>query len=491
MLDKAVLIIDQGGQSSRVLVFNQHGRVIASSQKSINTHTPKVAYIEHSPAEVLASIQQCLAEIVPQIQAIDIIAAGLIVQRSSFLAINRQTSTPLSPIISWQDSRNSEWLHQQRLDKQAIHHITGLYANAHYGASKMRWLLDHNPAVQQAAKEQLLLFLPLASYLAKQLCHNQTDYRVDSDIASRTLLFNIFTQQWHDALLAQFNIDKTWLPEPGPDFIADKKAPCLSTFPQTLPLRLVAGDQSFLSQTWQPKPTTDGLFINCGSGAFIQMPLPAHTKPAVDKLLLNHVGSGSDCAFTLLEGTVNAAASALQRLWQIEGQQLNQTQIQQAIKQNNDIPLYLMNHAGVGSPHWLAASEDIFKSSSVQQGALTAKACAVLEAVIFLLMDNIVLLQKVNRQIKEIHIGGGLSNLDGFCQKLADLSQLTVIREAQTEVSAKGAAAFLFRSTDVTLEAVKIDKTTLFTPVLNQPLKMRHQGFQSLITQKKKLRNAL
>ena len=481
---QTVLILDQGGQSSRALVFNQQGDVLYQSRHAVGSSQPQAGYIEQNADEILQSLQHCLQDIAQQLpsRSLTICAAALIVQRSSLLAINRDSHTLLSDVISWQDTRNSDWLEQQDLDKQAIHKITGLYANSHYGASKMRWLLDHKPRVKQAADTQQLLFLPLASYLSSAL--TAADYRVDSDIASRTLLFDRTQRQWHYSLLQLFGIDQQMLPESCNDFYDITSAAQLPLGQHHIPLCLVAGDQSFLTRLLPEAQQYSSLLVNCGTGAFVQMPWhDDNQQPLPDKLLVSDIGTGSEQLFSVVEGTVNAAASALNRLWQQEKQSLDHKTLDLALLNLDDPPLYLSLSAGLGSPHWRAAQQDQLIADKPEQHQIAAKAVAVVESVIFLLMDNIALMREANPQLQQIIIGGGLANLDGLCQKLANISGLTLIRTNVIEASSHGAANFLFRAIGVQMRQSSSDDETHFSAQTDKELELRYQRFKVLIAQ--------
>ncbi len=151
-----VLVLDQGGHSSRALVFDAVGCVIANASEKVSTQYPAVGCVEQNPSEILQSLRDVIAAVAAQLgdRCKDIIAAALIVQRSSLVALDETSGEPLSPILSWQDTRHACWLTEKSKNQLPfLRQLTGLRANAHYGASKMRWLLD-NTAVVHAAERQ-------------------------------------------------------------------------------------------------------------------------------------------------------------------------------------------------------------------------------------------------------------------------------------------------------------------------------------------------
>ena len=164
------LILDQGGSSSRAIVFDNTGKRVCLAQQTVATSRPGSGWVEQDPLEIAASLRSVAAQAVQQLtcaQRVGLVAAGLVCQRSSLVCWDLVGGQPLSPIISWQDTRAHDYLAKLPVDQETIYKKTGLIANAHYGASKMRWCLDHLPAVKQAAKHNRLRMAPLGAYLVK------------------------------------------------------------------------------------------------------------------------------------------------------------------------------------------------------------------------------------------------------------------------------------------------------------------------------------
>ena len=489
MPNTCILLLDQGGHSTRALLIDVQGNILAHQYSPITTYSSSENIIEHDSQEVLHSLEHCLNAIALDAEKRQLIpiAAGLIVQRSSFLAVNSNTGQVLSPILSWQDTRQHQWLEQQALDKKYIQRITGLYANAHYGASKMHGLLQSCAAVQQAATADALLFSPLASFLAQAITQN-IQCQVSSDIASRTLLFDINQQQWDSKLLAFFGITKQQLPAITNDYCPPQSASTLMLGEHKIPLCLVAGDQSFLLMKIPYAQRLHSVMVNIGTGAFIQR-IINNDEEAPAGLLKSHIGSGSTYGFSVLEGTVNAAASALTLFYKKAGRQLSAQEFEAAMHDDENIPIYINSHAGIGSPHWLPAGEPRWVYKNPKEDTLCKKAVAIIESVIFLLMDNLQLMQESGHKISTIYIGGGLANSDGVCQKLADISGLTVYRCEEKETSALGAAKFLFSSLKRNSETHNDLMSFIPNPSKKALLRRYRLSQQCLFNLKKDLRN--
>ena len=149
------LALDQGGHASRALVFDAQGRPLARSLRTVGVFHPQPDWVEQDPEELVRSLQDAMREVCVELgaAAADIAAAGLATQRSSIVCWDPVSGAALSPVLSWQDRRASEWLTRFTPHAEAIHRTTGLMLSAHYGASKLRWCLDHLPAVAQAAAD--------------------------------------------------------------------------------------------------------------------------------------------------------------------------------------------------------------------------------------------------------------------------------------------------------------------------------------------------
>ena len=465
-MSDTVLIIDQGSHSTRALVFDGNGNVKGSSSVSVDTVFPASGFIEQNPETVLSSVFAAIDALVSDITAIS--KAALIVQRSSLLACRKDSLKPLTNIISWQDTRNRECIMALHDYHDNMNAITGLRPNAHYGASKMRWLLDNDQAVQQAAKEHNLLFVPLAAWLASRITASLV-CRVDPVIASRTLLMSLEQVEWNAQLLSWFGIDTTMLPE-----IVDSESNfgSLDIKGHPVPLTLVGGDQSFIAFAYGKSINPDIAYVNVGTGAFVQMLRPSDQD---DKALLSSpLVINQHEKVIVKEGTVNAAATALDWLWGQAGKTLSYDQLEVIMKHCVDVPVFINTIAGIGSPWWLSAQEPVF----IGAGSIEQKAVAVIESIVFGLQDNIERLKSINLKLSKIVIGGGLSRSDRFCQKLADLSGLVVVRPKMHEISALGAACYLMPQMEADMGPLNN-----FEPGNNDELLRRYHRYGKAIQQ--------
>lgn len=428
-MSEIVLALDQGGQSSRAIAFDRHGRQIASASEPVPTTHPGPGRYEQDPEALVQSVRASLNRVLPSLAAGATVRAGIATQRSSVVCWDRVTGRALSPVLSWRDRRNADWLRALNLDEARVHRLTGLRPSPHYGAAKLRWCLDHLPAVTSALDQGRLAWGPLASFLVFRITRERT-LAADPVNASRTLLMDIGSGNWSEDLLADFGLPAEAMP---PIVSGGRGFGTLDVGTVPLPLTLSTGDQAAaLFAQGAPDPAL--AFVNAGTGAFA---LQSASWPNPEVRLLTSVVGGSDSGLEFaLEGTVNGAASALEaealRLGIVDWI----TSIDTAPSDGASIPVFLNGYSGLGSPWW----RESFRSRYEGEGPPGARLTAVLESITFMLHVNLAAIRDRLGPPVCIRVGGGLSRLDGFCQRLADLSGVPVHRPVQIEATARGLA---------------------------------------------------
>lgn len=432
--DSLYLSIDQGGHASRALVFDAYGALRANALRDVGARQPQADRVEQDPDELATSLQEVVAETIVGLgaRAGRIAAAGFATQRSSIVCWDRNTGAALSPVISWQDRRAHEWLAGFSAQADEIHRRTGLRLSPHYGASKLRWCLEHLPAVAAAQRSGRLAMGPLASFLLFRLLPERP-LCADPANAARTLLWNLHTRDWDSWLLDLFGIPREALPRCVPTRHAFG---ALRAEGRSIPLAIATGDQSAaLFALGAPQPDT--AYVNLGTGAFIQRVFDE--SPEAAGLLAGMVYHDPQRSVYVLEGTVNGAGAALawaEQEWRLRNLE---AQLPAWLARDGEVPLFLNGIAGLGAPFWMAQ----FDSRLIGDGAAWQKTVAVAESVIFLLQVNLDILRASPPVLSRLVVTGGLAQLDGLCQRLADLSGLPVYRPAQHEATARGTAYLL------------------------------------------------
>lgn len=462
------LCIDQGGHASRALVLDRTGAVITRAQRVVATQHPHPDWVEHDPEELLASLRDALGEVAAALdeRARDLAAAGLATQRSSVVCWDRETGAALSPVLSWQDRRAHAWL-GQLADKQAeVHARTGLMLSAHYGASKLRWCLDHLPAVRQAARQGRLACGPLASFLLFRLLAERP-LLVDPSNAGRTLLWNLASRDWDPQLLELFGIARDWLPACAP---TRYHFGTLRVGDRPVPLSVLNGDQSAaLFAFGQPDPHT--AYVNLGTGAFV-LHASAQRLDA-PRLLASIAYAGDGSARYVLEGTVNGAGAALAWAGEALGMADIESSLEEWLLRAGDPPLFLNGISGLGAPFWVADFPSRFSAAAQPW----QKVVAVAESIVFLLQANLDEFARTGVVFRRIVASGGLAQSAALCQRLADLSALPVHRPEEHEATARG-LAFLLAGQPSGWSALSGDS---FTPRPNVPLRDRYARWRTAL----------
>lgn len=422
-------------------MFDATGNVVSTAHLAVQTARPKPFWVEHDARELLRTVRTAVHDALTPLghDAQRVITAGLATQRSSIVCWNRVTGAPLSPVLSWQDTRAATWLRQFESLAVAVRDRTGLRLSPHYGASKLRWCLDHLPAVQQAQAAGELCCGPLASYLAAGLTAPATPGALSRPLtdpanASRTLLWNVAARDWDAELLRAFGVPQSVLPE---SVATRYRFGELAQDALRIPLSLVTGDQS-AAVFALGRPRDDVLYVNLGTGAFLQHLSDAqmHDHPA---LLRSVVFADDERVLYALEGTVNGAGSALSWFADREGLAQEDIDLDRWLSTTGPVPLFINTVGGLGSPFWISHIEPHF----IGEGGIEARARAVVESILFLLATNVEAFRAAGIAPGELVVSGGLAQSDALCQGLADLCGIRVSRPQYTEATARGVVQLL------------------------------------------------
>ena len=429
------LAIDQGGHASRALVFDRRGLACAKGLKTVGERRAQPGWVEQDPEELVASVRDAIAEALAALgpRASRIAAAGLATQRSSVVCWDRETGAALSPVLSWQDRRAHEWLAQFSGRAEEIHRATGLMLSAHYGASKLRWCLDHLPEVSAAHARGRLALGPLASFLLFRLLEERP-LLVDPANAARTLLWNLTTLDWDPRLTGLFGVPAECLPRCVPTRHAFGT---LRADGVGVPLTIADGDQAAALFAYG-EPHANTAYLNMGTGAFVQRTC-GHYPGDRPRLLTSVVyHDGTELTY-VLEGTVNGAGAALAWAGATLGLADIETQLPQWLARDTEPPLFLNGVSGLGAPFWVAD----FPSRFVGSGEPWQQALAVAESIVFLIRANLDEMKSFASPVEQIFVTGGLSEYDDLCQRLADVSAMPVYRPTEREATARGTAYLL------------------------------------------------
>jgi glycerol kinase len=463
---RLVLALDQGGHGSRAVVFDAGGRELAAAHVPVATTREGQDIVEQDPAELARSLQLAAQDACESdtTRAHPVIAAGLATQRSTIVCWERSSLRALTSAISWQDRRNAAWLERLRPHAAQIRAMTGLVLSPHYGASKLRWCLDHVPGVQRAARIDDLAAGPLSSFLLARLLEEHPVV-ADPANASRTLLFDPASLDWSQPLLDAFGIDRKCLPRCVPTRHGFGH---LQVGERRIPLTACTGDQSAAAFAFGP-PQERVALVNVGTGAFVQRAAPREAS-LPDGLLRSVLQSvGADATYSH-EGTVNGAGSAIDWLGGRVALDVERALQSLAAPPSADVPLFMNGVGGLGAPFWKAD----FPVEFVGSGDDLQLLVSIVESIAFLLAVNIEVMQ-ASARLERIRISGGLARCDYLCRTLADLTGLVVERYALREATARGVA---FLAAGEPCEWVPPQVERSFTPSDNPALASRRLRWQ-------------
>ncbi|MBL8511460.1 MAG: glycerol kinase, partial [Betaproteobacteria bacterium] len=242
---KAILALDQGTTSSRALLFDRAGRVLASAQREFRQYFPEPGWVEHDAMEIWQSQREVAAQALRQsgLVAADVAAVGITNQRETTVLWDRATGTPLAPAIVWQDRRTADFCEQLKATgyEETIRNKTGLVIDAYFSGTKLKWLLDHLPGARDRAARGELAFGTIDSWLIWHLTGGRTHVS-DVSNASRTMLLNMHTLDWDDELLTLMDIPREVLPRVVASSERLGVTDC-ADLPHGLVIAGVAGDQ--------------------------------------------------------------------------------------------------------------------------------------------------------------------------------------------------------------------------------------------------------
>lgn len=472
------LAIDQGGQSTRIAIYSGNGEQISCYSAACATthHKPESSayeHIEQNGAEILAGIRACLQKIQQHLGAdiTRIKAASYAGQGSSLLCWDNQTGEALTPVLSWQDIRGEPYLNNIPLTHQQTQQLTGLRLSPHYGATKMRWCLEHNEKIAQAQKENHLSIGPIVSYIFWHLLGKQT--LVDPGHAQRTLLWNLQHNEWDQSLLDIFKVPRDVLPHCQ---YHNSHFGNLHLGDHTIPFTASARDQG-ASLFARGLPESGTCYVNIGTGAFIQRlseNLHAPKGLLVSPLWLPENATAKK--YYAWEATVNGAAAAISFIQQHTGLAITPQEIDSALELNPAGDCYFLNAVGgLSAPYWRTDLQSRFsKNLSAEE-----KILAWIESVIFQIVINVQLMNQLGAT-KKIIISGGFSKADAVCQKIADLTKADLHRSDNPDATVQGAACMAAGLPQSWKPLLQED---VFTPQANPELLHRFTKWQSAMQQ--------
>ena len=438
-----VLALDQGTTSSRTLVFDERGGVVALAQREFRQHFPQPGWVEHDAREIHASQRATIAAVLGKagISARQIAAVGITNQRETTVLWDRASGEPVAPAIVWQDRRTAADCAQLRAagHEPEVARRTGLLFDPYFSGTKLAWLLDHVPGARARADRGELAFGTIDSWLLFKFGRRHV---TDATNASRTLLYNLHTGDWDDWLLGLLRVPRACLPEIVDTCLDAQSAIDIEFDGIKLPVTGIAGDQQ--AALFGQACTHPGMAKNTyGTGCFALTNTGSTPHVSNHRLLTTVAWRRGACQFAL-EGGVFMGGATVQWLRDGLGIIRRSDEIEAlaaSVPDTGDVYL-VPAFAGLGAPQWDSAARGTIVG--LTRGSTRAHiARAALESIAFQTADLIEAMQQdCGQPLAELRVDGGAARNDLLLQFQADLLGVPVLRPVNTETTAFGAAAF-------------------------------------------------
>ncbi len=441
-----VAALDQGTTSTRFLIFNRQGDVVASSQREHQQIYPQPGWVEHDPAEILNAAQQVMAAAMAKagLSAKDIAALGIANQRETTVLWDRRTGKPVANAIVWQDTRVADLVAELARDggQGRFRRQTGLPLSTYFSALKARWLLDHVPGIREQAESGDILFGTIDSFLVWNLTGGaKTGVHVtDPTNASRTQLMDLKSMSWDSDLLRSFGVPPAMLPKiaSSSEFYGE-----ISDGPlRGVPIAAILGDQqaALVGQTCFHRTEAKNTY---GTGCFLLM-------NTGEELVYSTCGLLTTVAYQLgkalplyaLEGSIAITGALVQWLRDNLGLIHNSSEIEElagSVKDNGGV-YFVPAFSGLYAPYWDDSARGLI-AGLTRYATRAHLARAVLEATAFQTRDVVEAMENdCKLPLSELRVDGGMVGNTLLMQFQADILGCRVSRPKITETTALGAA---------------------------------------------------
>lgn len=438
-----LLAIDQGTTNSRAIIFSPKGQPVSQHEIALTQHYPQDGWVEQDPEEMWNNTLECCRQALKKISlsAKEIAAIGISNQRETTLLWDRTTGKPIYPAIVWQDRRTADLCRKlaKKISSQRLMKKTGLLLDPYFSATKIMWILNHVPQARQRAERGDLAFGTVETFLLWHFTNGKS-HATDATNASRTLLFNIHTQEWDKDLLTAFNIPNAILPT-----VLDNCAPFGETdknfLGASIPITGMAGDQQ-AATVGQACFRSGMVKSTYGTGCFVLLNTGKKIIYSKHRLL-------STIAYRLqgkvtygLEGSIFCAGVIVK--WLRDSLKIIKTAVETetlAKKVTDTGGVYLIpGFTGLGAPYWDPDARGAILGLT-QNSKVEHIVRAALEAICYQTRDLLTAMnQDSTTPVKVLRVDGGMVANQWLLQFLADVLNVEVQRPHCIETTALGAA---------------------------------------------------
>jgi len=473
-MNKYLLSIDQGTTSSRAILFDLRGNIHATRQQEFPQHFPASGWVEHDPEDIWLSVRQTCEALISKACAKtdEIVAAGITNQRETTILWDRETGKPVYNAIVWQDRRTASYCESLKSEglEACVNAKTGLLIDPYFSATKIRWILDNVAGAREKAEKGTLAFGTVDTFLMWRLSDGKI-HRTDATNASRTLLFNIHSQEWDAELLELFGIPESLLPEvldSADDFGTISSVPALNG----VQVMGVAGDQqaALFGQTCFQAGMAKSTY---GTGCFLMLNTGHEALKSEHRLLTTVAYRLEGKPVYAMEGSIFIAGATIQ--WLRDGLQLIRDACEtEPLAEGTPVDhgVYLVPaFTGLGAPYWDPNARGAIFGLTRDTG-IKEIVTAGLQSVCYQTKDLQKAMESDGLRPTTLRVDGGMVANNWVLQFLADILGARVDRPSLVETTALGVAylaglqAGVYQSLDEIADLWRCDRS--FEPVMSK-----------------------
>lgn len=441
---KYIMALDQGTTSSRAILFDKEGNIVATSQKEFTQFYPKVGWVEHNPMEIWGSQSGVMREVLEtnSIRPEEVCAIGITNQRETTIVWEKSTGKPVYNAIVWQCRRTSEICDElkEKGYEKLIKDKTGLILDAYFSATKIKWILDNVEGAREKAENGELLFGTVDTWLIWNLTRGKV-HVTDYTNAARTMLYNIKELKWDDEILEILDIPKSMLPDvKASSYVYGHTDEGMLSGAQ-IPIAGCAGDQqaALFGQTCFEEGSAKNTY---GTGCFMLMNTGENIVESKHGLLTTIAWGVDGKVEYALEGSIFIGGASIQWLRDELRVLYDAKQSEfyaNSVKDTNGVYV-VPAFAGLGAPYW-----DMYARGAIMgltRGANRAHLVrATLESIAYQVKDVLNAMQEDSGlKLKDLRVDGGASSNNFLMQFQSDILDVNIDRPKVVETTALGAA---------------------------------------------------
>jgi len=472
-MKKFIISIDQGTTSSRAILFDLKGKPVYSSQKEFTQYFPKSGWVEHNPEEIWSTTKKTLIDVINKSKKLKgkILTIGITNQRETTVLWDKKTGKAVYNAIVWQDRRQEEFCKKLRKqnNETLIFNRTGLLIDSYFSGIKIKWVLDNVPLAKKLMNRKQLLFGTIDSFLIWRLTKGKV-HATDATNASRTMIYNIVTNKWDDAILKLLKIEKHILPSVK-DCADDYGHTASSITGKPISISGVVGDQQSAS-IGQCCFEPGSLKSTYGTGAFVLLNTGSKIIYSKNRLLTTIAYRIKGKTTYAMEGSIFIAGAGVQWLRDKLNffKKASETEnIVKSLKDNKGVYL-VPAFTGLGAPYWDANARGVLSGLTRDTGPKEIIR-ATIESVAYQTYDLFEAMKHDGLRPRLVKVDGGMVMNNWFSQFLSNVVDIKVLRPKVQETTALGAAFMaglqigVYKSLKDISKNWRLDKN--FTPKIN------------------------